>query len=153
MDWVKETENLAFLVAALSLLVSFFFGFLGWRLQKRVVDLETVREREKRQKESRADLRAEVAQKMGNNGLRYVLRIANYGGASARNVRATIDEIEFLDHPVIPRGVKEVDVIGPQSKIDYPLAYSNDHPGPWRLDITWKDDSAEEGQYETTLTL
>lgn len=136
-------------VAVLSLAAAVYFGIKNGRLQQRLVELEQEREKAKYVQSLQAVLRAEF------RNARHVssrLVISNSGKGTARSVKVLLDGVPLLEHDVIPKGVEKVDIIGPESEISYAIAIDRACHPPFALEMTWDDDSGQQGKYSTTLT-
>lgn len=136
-------------VAGLSLAAAVYFGVKNSRLQQRLVELEQEREKARYVQSLQAVLRAEI------QNARHVsssLVISNNGKGTARNVKVLLDAVPLLEHGAIPQGVEKVDLIGPESEISCPVAFTQACHPPFALELTWDDDSGQQGKYSTTLT-
>lgn len=136
-------------VAVLSLAAAVYFGVKNIRLQQRLLELEQEREKAKYVQSLQAQIRAGLRE-TGPSSWRLV--VANTGRGTARNVRARLDGVPLLEHDAIPGGEQEVMTIGPDSEISYCMAITRACRPPFEFDVTWDDDSGQQGRYGTTLT-
>lgn len=119
-------------------------------LQERITSIEESREQARVREALKANLRAEL-RRTGQNSWR--LFIQNTGSSPARNVTITLDGQPILEHEIIPRGEQETKLIGPQSEVSFLTAVTMDCDPPFEFEVTWDDDSGEQGLFATTLTL
>lgn len=119
-------------------------------MQKRITQIEESRERERAIQSKKACLKAELREVKPNN---HRLFIENSGQGTARNVKATLDGMPILNHPIIAYGQQEIILIGSYSEIWYKTGDMRYYSPPFKFKVTWEDDSGEPGEYETTLTI
>jgi len=118
-------------------------------IQDRLTQIEQSREQAKIIQSLKADLRAEIRQVKQST---WRLFVTNGGRGTARNVRVMLDGKPLLEHDVIPGGQEEVKIIGPKSEISCCMAMSYSCSPPFDFDVTWEDDTGQQGLYRTTLT-
>jgi hypothetical protein len=82
----------------------------------------------------------------------YRLIIENIGDSEARNIILLMDGKPFEDHPVSVEGNGTINVIGAHSYAKKLLALTLSRRPPFKLEISWEDNSGESGHYRTTLT-
>jgi hypothetical protein len=150
--------------AVVSVFVSLFAVFLAYRvarrqaeaasenvrLQERLLHLEEARERDRRATMSRAGVTASIEDR-GRADYRLVVR--NQGEATAREIRVTIDGVPVLEHPLVPRGVKEVRTLASGVEAPYLLAFSHGRSPILDVRIEWIDDSGVPGRWASELKL
>jgi hypothetical protein len=117
--------------------------------QKRIVEIEEAREKDRLVETKRAEIRAAL-RKTGSSS--YRIYIINDGQAGARNIVAMMDGKPYREH----RGaMREFDVpatLGPNSEASLPIGIHSGCVPPFDLRITWDDDSGTGREYHTTLT-
>ena len=118
-------------------------------LQDRLTQIEQSREHAKLMQSLRAVLRAELRQTDGNS---WRLFVANTGQGTARKVTISLDGKPLLEHDAVRPGEQETKLIGPESEISYCMEISFDCQPPFEFEVTWDDDSGQQGRYNTTLT-
>jgi hypothetical protein len=118
-------------------------------IQDRLTQIEQSREHVKLIQSLQAVIRA-VLRKTERSSWR--LFVMNTGQGTARNVTITLDGKPLLEHGVVPRGEQEAKRIGPESEISYCMAVSFSCHPPFEFEVTWDDDSGQQGRYGTTLT-
>ena len=160
LEWFAQPGASDFAQWTISLLalilsgVGIFMGVLNNRrersIQGRLLAIEEERREHQRTEAKRARLRSYM-QKSTQPGTYHIV-IRNEGEAVARNLQVILDDKPILEHPAIPHGVAEPRRIGPKSEIKYLAAIDGDCSPPFDLLVRWKDESGEDGEYETTLT-
>lgn len=159
IGWFGDSGRAAFAAFVLSVLaisVSLVAWFTSWKTQRRQVQIEERRERERSVQKQKAALIAKVVREPGSRHPQYssyFLAIENLGLAEARDISATLDGKDVMEHPVIAGGQQETRQLGPQSAFRYVMAPSISTPTHFAISIAWSDDSGEPGSYRTTLTL
>ncbi|MGH9428066.1 MAG: hypothetical protein ACRD2L_17425 [Terriglobia bacterium] len=156
LQWFLDSGHANLVTYALSVVaiaVSVFAWITSWQTQKRLVVIEEARERDRLKHASKAKLRAELVREPGSRRMRELLRVYNDGEVEARNVAIKLAGKPLLEHPAVPGGTTEIKKVGPRSQIQYVIAVTLDNAPPWEFELTWTDDSGQEGSYRTTLTL
>lgn len=128
------------------------------QLQTRVVDLEEAKAKEMQDLKRKAVLRARVDSDIELVGdislpIRHLF-IENRGLAGAHDISVTINDTAFSEFSdfFLSRS-PEIREVGPQSSFRYPFIVSTSTPPlPWKVSVTWADDSGEAGSYQTTLS-
>lgn len=142
-------------ISALSLFVSVIAVWKSSRAQreandtqKRVVEIEEQRDRERRERACQADLRPQLRR----SDELWRLYLINRGQAEARNVRVTLDGEPLHEHPVGTMGGMPTQV-GPNSEVSCVLIFGLGIPGPpFSIEIKWDDDFGTDRTYRGTLT-
>lgn len=118
--------------------------------QTRLLVIEESRERDRVLQGRRARLRATM--ESGNRAV-FELVVANESDVAAHNLEITMDGKRLFEHPAFlgRTGVSPLPVLGPRSRISYPLAITSACHPPFGLQIRWQDESGIPGFYETTL--
>ena len=157
MESTAQTDISTFLIACLSLLISMCsVGVAVWAhvrhhsLQKRIVDIEEEREQDRKRDATKADLTASMG-RFPSGGHKLVIK--NLGESEARDIRVRMDDKPILEHEAVPHNHDEIHSIGPHSEIEYKLGLSSQTGPPFRVEISWSDDSGERGHYKTTVTI
>ena len=117
--------------------------------QKRIVEIEENRERDRLAATQRAELRAELRKTAKSTDRLYVI---NDGTAPARNVVVLLDGKPLSDHPVAVKGDELGAVIGPKSETSCIMGMDMGCAPPFEIEISWEDDSNEPQSYKSTLT-
>lgn len=162
IDWFRDPAHSAFSAFVVSL-AAIVFSFIAWfksrQIEKKQLEIEERREKDRLAEKQKANLTAEIVSEplLSLSGrrqtTRHLLRIHNTGLAQARNIKVLLGGKSLLEHPAILQNTVEVSEVGPKSPIQYVLVLSSATYPPFDLEITWSDDSKEPGFYQTTLTL
>jgi hypothetical protein len=143
-------------IALISVAAAVFFGLRSQRLQrentdlqKRLLEIEEAREKERQQVTRKAQLSAHI-EEYGRNSHRLV--IGNAGNAEARNISLVMDGKPFDEHQAAVSGEGKISRIGAHSSATRLLGITMGCAPPFELEISWDDDSGEKGSYQTTLT-
>lgn len=143
-EWFGAPGNSAFasfLVACVALALSVFNTVRQVRSDRRA-----------RAKTRKAILSAKLARELGSRHIADRLRISNDGASEARNLVVIMDDLPLQDHPAFPEGQSLVSTVPPMGDISYVLAISHDSAPPFKVRLTWSDDSKEPGSVETVIT-
>lgn len=148
----------SFVVSIFALGVSYCTQGKANKLQQRIVEIEEQRDRDMINATQKADLRAEIGEIEGCSAR---LFIKNDGASEARNIRVKMDGVPIEEHPA---GNKISDQVGPHAVISCDLIIGDTsisfirmptsvrkHP-PFTIEITWEDNSGQNGLYRTTIT-
>lgn len=152
-DWFGNPGNSAFAAFIISLLSIFIAAgamFTSWRTQKRQVEIEEAREKDRLKEMRKADLMARLA-KDGRD----LLIIENKGSAEAREISIKLNGRSLSEFPVFMRNQPEIRRVGPYSSFHYQMAFCGGLEQMVytpEITINWTDDSGEPGAYQTTLT-
>lgn len=117
--------------------------------QRRVVEIEERRERERRLDSLQANLHAEFRD-LGDGSQR--LYLFNRGAAEARDVRVRLNGTLLEEHCAGVRGVSMPSFIGAGAEVSYLLGISHQCAPPFQCEVLWDDDSGSDRSYRTTLT-
>jgi len=118
--------------------------------QRRIVEIEEQRERERRLSALQASLYPRLSRTERGS---YRLCLVNSGKAEARNVRVELNGVPLNEHPVAVRGSDIPTLIGPNSEVRCVLSITHDSPPPpYEMEIRWDDDSGMDRVYRGTLT-
>ena len=149
-DWFSNPGNSAFTAFVISL-VSIFIAagamFTSWRTQKRLVEIEEAREKDRLNDMRKADLMARLVK----NG-RDLLIIENKGPAEAREISILLNDRSLSEFPAFVRDQSEIHRVGPYSSFHYLMAFHVGVDLSPEITITWKDGSGVPGIYQTILT-
>lgn len=146
--WVGVAVSaLSLLVAAVALLKSDRAQRDANAAQRRIVEIEEQRERDRQTESIQARLRAEIRE-VGHNSWR--LYLTNYGAGEAQNVRVEMDDKLLAEHPAALESMPEF--LGAESEISCLLRLCSDCSPPFRIKITWDDASGNDRTYSSTLT-
>lgn len=137
--------------SATALIVSVVVLVFGWKTMRvRVKDYE-----ERRRSEQRANLRAHCLPS-GAGTCR--IEVHNDGPGTARNIRFRMDGFTLAEPRHLKHNPEEVTELPPHDSFHYRVSYgmgSFDSPrgevqsaGPWKVELSWEDDSGESNQYE-----
>lgn len=143
-------------VSVLSLIVSVIAVGVSWKaqrtsnaLQKRVVEIEEQREKNKQLEAEQASIYPEFRKTGGGS---YRLYLINSGLAEARNIEVKLDGKPLNEHATAVQGDNVPNCIGPNSEASCLLAISMDCAPPFEIEVRWDDDSDVERIYRGTLT-
>lgn len=151
----------ALLVSGGSLCVAIASFRKNSRTSKRLLEIETDREIDRKREKGKAILTAKIESKQTQDSSGrprhtwWSLKIENKGSCEARNIK-----IDLGDKPVLDSGLltisspdKVIKHTGPKSEFHYQFDGANFRSKiPLHCLITWEDDSGEPGEYETSLT-
>jgi len=145
------------IISALSLVVSIVAILVGWKAhreanaaQRRIVEIEEQRERERRLSALQASLYPRLIRTERES---YRLYLVNSGKAEARNVRVKLDGVPLNEHPVAGRRSDIPTLIGANSEVSCLLFITRGSPPrPYEIEIRWDDDSGMDRVYRGTLT-
>ena len=59
----------------------------------------------------------------------------------------------IAENACISSDADEIKQVGPGAKAKYLLILARDRKPPSRVNVTWQDDSGEQGMFNTTLTI
>lgn len=82
----------------------------------------------------------------------YRLYIVNSGQSEARNVQVFLDDKFIREHPVAITGSNIPTEIGSYSEVSCLLGVCKDCSPPFKIYITWEDNSQEQEKYYATIT-
>ena len=149
-DWFSIPGNSAFAAFIISL-VSIFIAagamLTSWRTQKRPIEIEEAREKDRLKEMHKADLTARLL-KDGRD----LLIIENKGPAEAREISILLNGRSLLEFPAFVRYQSEIHRVGSYSSFHYLMAFDPGADLSPEITINWVDDSGEPGIYQTTLT-
>jgi hypothetical protein len=152
-DWFGLPGNSEFAASILSLVslcIAIAAMLTSWKTQKRIVEIEEAREKDRLKDLRKADL---IARLVTNGGDRLI--IENKGSAEAREISIQLNGRPLLEFPAFVGNQPEIHKVGPNSSFHYLMAFYagldliNYTP---EISINWTDDSGEPGAYQTTLT-
>ena len=144
------------IVSGLSLVVSAIAIYTSWQAQRqaiaaqrRIVEIEEQRERDRQLTEVKASLHPQLRKTPRNS---YRLYLVNSGKGIASNVRVRLDGKRFSEHAAAIRGDDMPTQVGPNSEVSCLLGVSMDCAPPFSIDVEWEDDSGKDRLYQGTLT-
>ena len=162
LDWFDDSGNAALaalVVSAVSVVVAVISLRKSSKTQRRFLEIEESRERDRVVSTKRANLVAEMVKEPADLGDRdggiftnSYLRIENKGQAEGRAIEVLLDGVCAFEHPVMLKGQHRVNSIGPLSSFRYTITPSISSPPPEKITLSWTDDSGTPGRYESTLT-
>jgi len=120
------------------------------RLGKRTLALEEARERDRKLKATKAQLRGWIDDWQKPDGR---LVIENTGDSEARNVVVMMDGKCIDTLPAAKTGEDAITRIGAQCHTVTLLGIGRETTPPCRLDLSWEDDSDEPGHCQTMMHL
>jgi hypothetical protein len=142
--------------SAVSLIVSVIALILSLRAQReanaaqrRIVEIEEQRDRERRLDSLQARLQAKFRD-LGDGSER--LYLVNRGTAEARNVKVRLDGKPFEEHCAVVGGDSLPSLVGPGAEVSCLMAISMTCHPPFECEVRWDDDSGTGRSYRTTLT-
>ena len=105
--------------------------------QKRIVEIEEQREREKLFEAKQDNLRPELRKVERGT---YRLYLINHGKAEARNIRIKLDGTPLAEHCAAVQSDRMPAFLGPGAECSVLLAISSGCVPPFEIEITWDDD-------------
>ena len=151
IDWFNNSGNAAFAAFFISLISVFVAAtamYTSWKTQKRQVEIEEIREKDRQKEMRKADL---VARLVDDDGRR-LLVIENKGPAEAREIVILLNDRTLSEYQGFVRQQPEIRRVGPYSSFHYLMVLTMGMDLSFEITITWTDDSGENGRYSTTLT-
>lgn len=154
VDWLVNLDDsglVTFIISVVSIIISGSAMITSWKTQKRLIEIEEAREKDRLKDMRKADLMARLV-KDGRD----LLIIENRGPAEAREISILLNGRPLSEFPAFLLKQSEIHRIGAYSSFHYrmvfcaglkPIEYAPE------ITITWIDDSGEPGAYQTTLTL
>ncbi len=119
------------------------------RVQRKLVEIEQARDKERTVEKSKAKLAANPVKRMNRRGIPvYQMEIVNQGLAAAKKVVVKIEE----GHRWAARANREIPEIGAASSYMVPLDATKARVDPFKVELAWEDDSGESGRYKTTMS-
>jgi len=152
INWFGNNSNAAFttfIVSVVAVVISGIAFMKTKRTDKRLLEIEEKREEDRNKLAQKAQLQARIV-KYGHNSHR--LLIINNGEGEARNIGLKMDAKPFDDHFASVRNDSPAKIIGPHSEATCLLHIADECAPPWKIEISWEDDSGEPGHYKSTLT-
>ena len=146
-----NSELAAFILSLGSLIIAIVAIGVSWKTQKRIVEIEEEREKDRLKDMHKADL---IAQLVNDGNARLI--IENKGSAEARESSIKLNGRPLSEFPAFMRRQPEIYRVGPYSSFHYTMAFHTGlNPSDCRPEITisWTDDSGEPGTYQTILTI
>jgi hypothetical protein len=143
IDWFSSSGNILSLI---SILIAIVAMYTSWKTQKRLVEIEEVRETDRQREMHKADL---VAQSERGEKISRLV-ITNRGPAEAQEISVLINGKPLKEFPAFVDD-KEIRGIGPHSSIRYRMAFTFGMDTSFDVTINWSDNSGEQGIYQTTL--
>lgn len=148
--WFSDPGNsafAAFIISLVSIFIAAVAMFTSWRTQKRQIEIEEAREKDRLKNMRKADLMA----KLVRDG-RDLLIIENKGSAEAREISILLNGRSLSEFSAFVRKQSEIKSVGPFSSFHYLMAFHSGVDLSPEITIHWLDDSGEPGIYQTTLT-
>jgi len=118
--------------------------------QKRIVEIEEQREKEKFFEAKQASLRPELRKTQRGS---YRLYLVNHGKAEARNIRIKLDGTRLAEHCAGEWNDPVPGFLGPGAECSVLLSIGFDCVPPFEFEIVWDDDYGVHRTYRTMLTL
>jgi hypothetical protein len=137
------------IVAIIAMRKSFHAEQEAIAAQRRIVEIEEWREKERRLDALQAKLQAELRE-MGNGSER--LYLVNLGRAEARNVKVSFDGKPLEEHCASVGGDSLPSLVGPGAEVSCLVSITNVCAPPFQCEVRWDDDSGLDRLYRTTLT-
>ncbi len=150
--WFSDPANAAFSAFAIAIL-SLGVSALAFLNSRKAIKIEEARERDRIAQSGKANLVARLSNYDDYNG--GALIVENLGSSSANNIKVEMDKRPISKHPDFRRDFKEVKYVGANSSFSYKFGgmFLWKSKPPFKIEITWEDDSGEPGNYRTTLTM
>ena len=151
VNWFTNNGNAAFaafFISSISVFVAAAAMFTSWKTQKRQVEIEEIREKDRQKEMRKANL---VARLVDDDG-RDLLVIENKGPAEAREIVVSLNDKPLSEYEGFVGGQHEIHKVGPYSSFHYLMVLTMGMDISFKIAIAWTDDSGETGIYQTTLT-
>ncbi|HEY9161714.1 MAG TPA: hypothetical protein VIS94_11575 [Desulfomonilia bacterium] len=146
-DWLTSPW-LGNAIAIGALIIAIIALFKTKKTEYRMVAIEEAREQDRIREKVSASLIANIT----NDGKRTQVHIENRGQATAREIKVHFDGAPFKEHKLVPEGVNGVGDIGPGSNTSILIAPTMGNADPFKIEITWIDDSGQAGQFSGMLS-
>lgn len=117
--------------------------------QKRLVEIEEQRDKDRHAELTQAKLRPELRKTSRGS---YRLYIANQGDVEARNIRVEVDNKPLIGHPAAVQGDSLPGFVGPHCEISCLLDLHFGCVPPFKIRVRWDDDLRKNREIETALT-
>lgn len=144
------------IISALSLGVSAVALYTSWQAnrqaiaaQRRIVEIEEQRERDRQRGELQASLHPQLRK---INGHSYRLYLVNSGKVLARNIRVRLEGKRFSEHPAAIQGDDIPAQVGPHSEASCLINITMTCAPPFPIHVEWDDESGKDRIYQGTLT-
>lgn len=150
-NWFSSPGNAAFaafFISMISVLIAAAAMYTSWKTQKRQVEIEEIRERDRQKEMRKANLMARLVDDDG----RKLLVVENKGAAEAREIVIVLNGRTLSEYQGFVRQQPEIQRVGPYSSFHYLMVLTMGMDLSFEISITWVDDSGEEGSYSTILT-
>lgn len=118
-------------------------------VQKRLVEIEEQREKDRKAELVQAKLRPELRKTSRGS---HRLYIVNQGDVEARNIRVEVDDKPLIEHAAAVRGDSLPDFVGPHCEISCLLDLHFGCAPPFKIRVRWDDDLRKDKKIETILT-
>jgi len=148
-----NSEFAAFVLSLVSLVIAIVAILTSWKTQKRIVEIEEAREKDRLNDMLKADLIARLVRDGTDRYNRLI--IDNRGPAEAREISIQVNDRPLSEFPAFMSNQPEIRRVGPYSSFHYLMAFSAGlDPRVYSPEITinWTDDSGGPGTYQTILT-
>lgn len=126
-------------------------------LQRRVVELEEQRERERKLKEDRADLRAIISYKPGKEGYsEYAshIKVDNSGGMKAENIRMYVDGDPVTQHRyMMQHNDYKIGSLNPGGPQLWAIHITEDAPETCEIELKWDDETGKDYSWKERVAL
>lgn len=142
-------DKMSLIFSSTSLLLSVIALWISFKRY----NIAAVVEKDRKEDKKKAKLRPEIIKEMGSKRMKDVLRIVNEGKAEAREINISINGQEISKFPHAYVDQMPIKSIGSGSEYKILLAIHDQTNFPWEVEISWKDDYAENRTYKTTVTL
>jgi len=154
---VADADIIVSIVSVFSLFASIIAIFISRKahreaitVQRRIVEIEEQRERDRQLSELKASLHPRL--RKTDRGL-YRLHVVNSGKGLARNVRVTLDGKRLVEHGTAVQGGEIPALIGPNSEVSCLLVITLGCAPPFKIEVEWDDESGKDRIFQGTLTL
>ena len=139
--WFNDAGNI---FSTVSIIIAIGAFIISWK----AFSIEKARERD-RIKESK---KAKITVHRIEDARHSKLLVKNEGEAEAREITMKMDGKPVLEHEIIPEGETEKRFLGPKSHFHYIMTPILAKRSVIDIEITWQDDSDEQGNYRTTIS-
>lgn len=128
LPWETVIAACSLVVSVVALLVSYRAQREANAAQRRIVEIEEQRERDRQMQRCQARLQPELRRQVSGS---YRLYLVNHGESEARNIRVRLDGKPIREHCAAVQGDTLPDRVGPGGEVSCLLAISLDCAPPY----------------------
>lgn len=150
IEWFRDSAIVSIvqaLLAVAALVVSIYAIRKSHRTERRMLEIEEAREKDRLQQANRAFVKAYV-----EKGQRTFLVLENSGESEAREIELKLDGQPVLQHPVVIKSQPEHRQLSPKSSVKYIVEPIWGNSINCEIEINWMDNTGEKGNNNNTVT-